>query len=132
MLYNESDSFKSTIEGIENSMRGSAMIQEEVERNLASGRQRIIEDHAHNIVRRLNENEEVETSIALTDGRTIIANWIGHENPSMIVIRGRDDKNQEVEALLPHDDVQVVFTIIEKQDGQNREAIGFQDIVEDS
>ncbi|MGI9067917.1 MAG: hypothetical protein ACR2HX_16135 [Pyrinomonadaceae bacterium] len=74
----------------------------------------------------LNEDQELAIEVPLIDGTRILVQWFGYRNPNMIIIVGRDGKNNDVRVLIPHTDIHIIMTKRDVPAKQKKNRIGFQ------
>ena len=72
----------------------------------------------------LKDGQSILVEFLLNDGQRIIPNFIGYHNPNFIVVYGQDASGNQTKVLLPHTNIQVVVTILNKP--AERNPIGFQ------
>ena len=72
----------------------------------------------------LKHGQSVLVEFLLNDGQRIVPHYIGYHNPNFIVMYGQDASGNETKVLLPHTNIQVVVTILNKP--AERKPIGFQ------
>ena len=85
-----------------------------------------IEMHVNEFAKGLKDNELLAVDVILNDGTRLNAQWFGYHNPNMITVSGTDSSGREVQALLPHTNIQIVMTKMRKSPGEKKGAIGFQ------
>ncbi len=72
----------------------------------------------------LKEGQSLLVEFLLNDGQRVRPGYIGFQNPNFIVLYGKDASGNEMKVLLPHTNIQVVITVLNKP--ADRNAIGFQ------
>jgi len=76
----------------------------------------------------LKDTEELTIEVPLLDGARITVDTFGFQNPNFIIVHGVDSETgNRVEALLPHMNIQLIFTVSENQPAEEprRKPIGF-------
>jgi hypothetical protein len=74
--------------------------------------------------KKLKEGQSLKVEVLLNNGNTILPDFFGYQNPCFIIVNGKNANGDEVEALISHTNIQILFTIINKQTGKS--SIGFQ------
>ena len=74
----------------------------------------------------LEEDETFILYVMLNNGSRITATWFGFHDPSLVIVEGRNDKDQFVTLLLHMIDVQIVLIRDKKDNIPKRSKIGFQ------
>jgi len=85
-----------------------------------------IEQNVREFMDELKDDEVLSVTVILSDGQRVHAEWFGYHNPSMIIVAGKDDSGNTVQALLPHTNIQILLTATKKQPDQKKRPIGFQ------
>ena len=73
---------------------------------------------------KLTDEQSILAEVPLGNGQSLTATFFGFQNPNFILVYGLDANGNEVTALLPHTNIQVIITVLNKP--AERKSIGFQ------
>jgi hypothetical protein len=83
-----------------------------------------IKSQIDEVAKKIKDGQSLLVEFPLNDGRIIIPQYIGFQNPNFILVYGQDANGNEIKALLPHTNIQLVITVLNKP--SDKKPIGFQ------
>tara|TARA_R110001606_G_C15372631_1_gene649685 strand:+ start:1661 stop:1999 length:339 start_codon:yes stop_codon:yes gene_type:complete len=94
--------------------------------DMAEWTHEFLEEEINDFYKDLKDDEQPSVSIVLNGGHLIFPTWLGYQNPNFIIVEGVDTQNREIRALVSHEQVQLIMTVIKHEPESEYPKIGFQ------